>query len=77
LLNEDQANYGLENRKKPKELYETTERVTDKFIDLLKREGYPSEERIGSHVINDTTLISFPDFNYTYSTTTTKKFGCS
>ncbi|WP_264537361.1 hypothetical protein [Flavobacterium sp. N1736] len=63
LLNEDQADYGLENRKKPKELYETTERVTAKLIDLLKKEGYPSEERIGAYVANDTTLISFPDFN--------------
>ena len=32
-------------------------------ISLLKREGYPSEEKIGSFVKNDTTLISFPDFN--------------
>lgn len=63
LLNEDQAEYGLENRKSQKVLYETTERVTDKLIDLLKREGFPSEEKIGSHVIKDTVLISFPDFN--------------
>lgn len=63
LLHEDQADYGLENRKDPKVLYETTERVTGKLIDLLKKEGYPSEERIGSDVKNDTTLISFPDFN--------------
>lgn len=63
LLNEDQAEYGLENRKSPKVLYETTERVTDKLIDLLKREGFPSEEKIGSLVIKDTVLISFPDFN--------------
>lgn len=63
LLEEDQADYGLENRKNPKVLYETTERVTGKLIDLLKREGFPSEERIGSLVIRDTVLISFPDFN--------------
>lgn len=63
LLNEDQADYGLENRKSPKVLYETTERVTAKLIDLLKKEGYPSEEKIGSHVIRDTVLIPFPDFN--------------
>lgn len=63
LVNEDQADYELENRKSPKELYETTERVTGKLIDVLKREGYPSEERIGSYIKNDTTLISFPDFN--------------
>lgn len=62
LLNEDQADYGLENRKKPKVLYETTERITDKLIDLLKTEGYPSEEKIGSPVKNDTILVSFPDF---------------
>lgn len=63
LLDEDQADYGLENRKSPKALYETTERVTGKLIDLLKKEGFPSEERIGSSVIRDTVLISFPDFN--------------
>lgn len=63
LLNEDQTDYGLENRKKPKQLHETTERVTGKLIDLLKREGYPTEEKIGSHVIRDTVLVSFPDFN--------------
>ncbi|OXG01561.1 hypothetical protein BC749_10494 [Flavobacterium araucananum] len=63
LVNEDQADYGLENRKKPKELYETSERVTGKFIDLLKKEGYPSEEKIGAYIKRDTTLISFPDFN--------------
>ncbi|MRX41948.1 hypothetical protein GJU43_21940, partial [Flavobacterium sp. LC2016-23] len=63
LLQEDQAVYGLENRKNPKVLYETTERVTDKLIDLLKKEGYPSEEKTGCHVVNDTTLLSFPDFN--------------
>lgn len=63
LLNEDQADYGLENRKDAKKLNATTERVTGKLIDVLKKEGYPSEERIGSSVKNDTTLISFPDFN--------------
>jgi len=63
LVNEDQADYGLENRKDPKVLFETTERVTDKLIDLLKREGYPSEEKIGAYVKNDTILISSPDYN--------------
>ncbi|WP_374173272.1 hypothetical protein [Flavobacterium tructae] len=63
LLNEDQADYELENRKSPKVLYETTERVTGKLVNLLKTEGYPSEERIGSLVVRDTVLISFPDFN--------------
>ncbi|MFH6937337.1 hypothetical protein [Flavobacterium sp. FlaQc-30] len=63
LLIEDQADYGLANRKNSKALYETTERVTDKLINLLKREGYPTEEKIGSLVIKDTVLISFPDYN--------------
>ncbi|TPG42018.1 hypothetical protein [Flavobacterium pectinovorum] len=63
LQNEDQAEYGLENRKSPKILYETTETVTGKFIDLLKKEGYPSEEKIGSLVKRDTALIPFPHFN--------------
>lgn len=63
LLDEDQADYGIENRKSPKALHETTERVTGKLIDLLKKEGFPSEERIGSSVIRDTVLIPFPDFN--------------
>lgn len=62
LLNEDQADYGLENRKDPKVLYETTERVTGKLIDLLKKEGYPSEEKTGVYVEKDTILISFPDY---------------
>lgn len=63
LLNEDQADYGLENRKSAKVLYETTERVTGKLIDLLKKEGFPSEEKIGCLVVKDTAIISFPDFN--------------
>lgn len=63
LVKEDQAEYGLENRKSAKVLYETTERVTAKLIDLLKKEGFPSEEKIGCLVVKDTTIISFPDFN--------------
>ncbi|MEM0543022.1 hypothetical protein WFZ85_10350 [Flavobacterium sp. j3] len=63
LLNEDQADYGLENRKEPVVLYETTERVTDKLIDLLKKEGYPSEEKIGAFTKNDTILIQSPEFS--------------
>ena len=63
LLNEDQADYGLANRKSHKALYETTERLTSKLIDLLKTEGFPSEEKIGSYVVRDTILISFPAFN--------------
>ena len=62
LLNEDQADYGLENRKESVVLYETTERVTDKLIDLLKKEGYPSEEKIGALTKNDTILIQSPEF---------------
>jgi hypothetical protein len=63
LLNEDQANYGLENRKEPQVLYETTESVTDKLIELLQKEGYPSEEKIGVFTKNDTILIQSPDYN--------------
>lgn len=63
LVNEDQKDYGLADRKKPKVLHETTQRVTAKLIDLLKTEGFPSEEKIGSFVTRDTTLVSFPDFN--------------
>lgn len=62
LLNEDQADYGLENRKDSTILYETTERVTDKFIALLQKEGYPSEEKIGAFTRNDTTLVQSPEF---------------
>lgn len=63
LVAEDQADYGLENRKESAVLYETTERVTDKLIDLLNREGFPSEEKIGAYTKNDTILISSPDYN--------------
>lgn len=63
LLEEDQSNYGLANRKEPKVLYETTERVTDKLIELLKKEGYPSEEKIGVYTKNDTILISSPNYH--------------
>lgn len=62
LVNEDQADYGLANRKGPKILFETTERVTDKLIALLKKEGYPSEEKIGVYTKNDTILIQSPEF---------------
>ncbi|MFD2892012.1 hypothetical protein ACFS5J_08320 [Flavobacterium chuncheonense] len=62
LVNEDQADYGLANRKGPKILFETTERVTDKLIALLKNEGYPSEEKIGVYTKNDTILIQSPEF---------------
>lgn len=63
LLNEDQADYGLENRKEPEVLYETTQRVTTKLIELLQKEGYPSEEKIGAFTRNDTTLIQSPAFH--------------
>lgn len=63
LLSEDQLDYGLENRKEPKVLFETTEKVTEKLIVLLQNEGYPSEEKIGVFTKNDTILIQSPDFN--------------
>ena len=63
LVQEDQADYGLANRKESKVLYETTERVTDKLIDLLKEEGYPSEEKIGVYTINDTILVSSLEYH--------------
>ena len=63
LLIADQADYGLDNRKDPKILLETTEKVTNKFIDVLKVNGFPSEEKIGAFIKNDTILISVPDFN--------------
>lgn len=63
LVQEDQADYGLDNRKEPKILYERTERVTDKLIALLKKEGYPSEEQIGVYTENDTILITAPDYH--------------
>ncbi len=63
LLKEDQNDYGLANRKESKILNETTERVTDKLIELLKKESYPSEEKIGIYTKNDTILIYYPDYN--------------
>lgn len=63
LLQEDQADYGLANRKEPKVLFKTTERVTNKLIDLLNKKGYPSEEKIGVYLINDTILNNSPAYN--------------
>ncbi|CAM3467995.1 Tetratricopeptide repeat protein [Flavobacterium longum] len=63
LVREDQNDYGLENRKEPQILYETTARVTGKLAELLKREGFPTEERIGVFMKNDTTLVTSPDYN--------------
>lgn len=63
LKEEDQADYGLANRKEPKILYETTETVTNKLIILLKEEGYPSEEKIGVYTVNDTLINLSPEFN--------------
>lgn len=63
LVEEDQADYGLANRKDSKVLYETTERVTNKLIALLKEEGYPSEEKIGVYTKNDTVLNPFPEYH--------------
>ncbi|MDQ8013213.1 MAG: hypothetical protein REI96_12240 [Flavobacterium nitrogenifigens] len=62
LVREDQADYGLKNRKDPKKLDETTEKITDRLIELLKKDGYPSEEKIGCSVIRDTILATHPDF---------------
>lgn len=63
LVQEDQAEYGLANRKEPKVLFETSERVTNKLIDLLNEKGYPSEEKIGVYTKNDTILNPFPDYH--------------
>lgn len=63
LLQEDQSNYGLSNRKEAKVLFKTTEIVTDKLIELLKKDGFPSEEKIGVYTKNDTTLVFSPDYN--------------
>lgn len=63
LLQEDQANYGLANRKEPKELFETTERVTNKLIDLLIEEGYPTEEKTGVYTKNDTVINPYPEYH--------------
>lgn len=63
LLEEDQADYGLASRKESQILYETTVRITDKLIELLKNEGYPSEEKIGVYKKNDTILNFFPSYN--------------
>jgi len=62
LCEEDQSDYGLENRKDSRVLYETTERVTLKLVDLLKQKGFPSEERIGVFVKKDTVLAQSPEF---------------
>lgn len=63
LKDEDQSDYGLENRKEPRILFETTERVTEKLVELLKKEGFPSEEKVGVYIINDTILDSCPAYN--------------
>ena len=63
LKEEDQIDYRLTTRKDHKTRYETTVRVTDKLIELLKKEGYPSEEKIGIETINDTILNFYPEFN--------------
>ncbi|WP_313805981.1 hypothetical protein [Flavobacterium sp.] len=63
LLHEDQADYGLSNRKEPKVLYDTTERVTDKLIALLNEEGFPSEEKIGVYTKKDTVLDPYPEYH--------------
>jgi hypothetical protein len=62
LLDEDQLDYAV-SRKTSGILFQTTERVTTKLIDLLKTEGYPSEEKVGLEFINDTIFKSAPDFS--------------
>ncbi|WP_395045371.1 hypothetical protein [Flavobacterium sp.] len=62
LLKEDQNDYGLATRKEPRALYETTERVTEMLIELLRKKGYPSEEKIGAYTKNDTILVNSPNF---------------
>lgn len=62
LVDEDQNDYGLATRKDPKVLFETTERVTGKLINLLEQEGFPSEEKIGIFVKNDTSLVFSPRY---------------
>lgn len=63
LVEEDQADYGLANRKEPKVLFETSERVTNKLVDLLNNKGYPTEEKIGVYTKNDTILNPYPEYN--------------
>ncbi|CCG54067.1 Hypothetical protein KQS_10705 [Flavobacterium indicum GPTSA100-9 = DSM 17447] len=63
LVDEDQADYGLANRKDSRVLFETTDRVSDKLISLLKEEGYPTEEKIGVYTINDTIMMISPEFH--------------
>lgn len=40
----------------------TTQRVDGKLIELIKREGFPTEEKIGIEIINDTIIITRPDY---------------
>lgn len=44
------------------ELYNTTERVNDKLIALLQQEGFPTEEKIGVKMINDSIPEIIPDY---------------
>lgn len=44
------------------ELYNTTERVNDKLISLLQQEGFPSEEKIGIKMLNDSIPKVSPDY---------------
>ncbi len=63
LKEEDQIDYRLATRKDHKTRYETTVRVTEKLVNLLKKEGYPSEEKIGIETKKDTILNYAPEFN--------------
>lgn len=63
LLNEDQSNYGIANRKNSQTLYQTTEKITKNFVSILELKGFPSEEKIGVPTQNDTILVQSPDYN--------------
>jgi hypothetical protein len=63
LTDEDQADYGLENRAASPVLYETTQRVTEKLLTMFEKEGFPSEEKIGVTIINDTIISMTPREN--------------
>lgn len=63
LTDEDQAFYGLENRKEAPVLHEITQVVTEKLVALLQKEGFPSEEKIGVFTRNDTVISQSPRFS--------------
>lgn len=64
LLDDDQTVYVKNSIKRIErsELKETTDVVTEKFISLISKEGFPSEEKIGLQMVNDTTINRSPDY---------------